>query len=77
MREYAEKLAAARLDAYIAMLCSAHGVDEHGLADMIGRTHEAWDEFRKAAFGDKGAGMIFDLAHLTGVRVSWLAAVDE
>ena len=75
--KYDDELATRRLDAYIEMLKASYGVDEYGLADMIGRTHQAWGKFRKAKIADKSTNTIFDLARMTHISIDWLVAFDE
>ena len=69
--------AARRTDAYVSMLKEAYGVDSHGLADMLGVDRGTFTKFERAPWGKKSTGVLFRLASVTGVSVSWLFAEGE
>ena len=72
MNDYDFEQADTRLDAYIEMLKTVYGVDEHGLADMLGIKRQTWTKFRKAPLPNKGGGTIIQLALVTGIDIDWL-----
>ena len=78
MVEYDYDIAGRRLDAYVRMLMEAYGLDDRGMADLLGMHYQTWTKFRRAEFGKKGANAIMRLAGLTGLDVRWLLGeVDD
>lgn len=73
---YDEVAAERRTNAYIDFLMAAYGTDAHGLADVAGIPRGTMTKFVNAPWGKKSSAVLFTLARMTGVSVSFLFAEE-
>ena len=65
-----------RTNAYLDFLMAAYGTDAHGLDDIAGIPRGTLTEFINAPWDKKSVTVLFTLARLTGISVSFLFAEE-
>lgn len=72
-----EAAAERRIAAYIGFLMASYDTDARGLADIAGIPRGTLTKFINAKFDDKHVSVLFSLARLTGIKVSFLLADEQ
>ena len=73
---YDHEAAERRTSAYLDFLMAAYGTDAHGLADIAGIPRGTMTKFINAPWGKKSVTVLFTLAQMTGISVSFLFAEE-
>lgn len=73
---YDKEAAERRTNAYLDFLMAAYGTDAGGLADIAGIPRGTLTKFMNAPWGKKSVTVLFALAQMTGISVSFLFAEE-